>query len=248
MKIKEWFERLRRKTLTFGYTCDNCGAELFDYPAHRFCATCEGKLLSPKRSCPKCGRETIADGVCLTCKSRAPKFTQGISPFSYKGDTALCINKMKNGEPRLAAYLGEKMADAFLENYAGAEEKEWLIIPVPLTADRKKIRGYNQAELLAESAQNRLRERGVSSVLNNEALEKKRETGLQKEKGAKERAESIQGAYHLHLRLVCKDRYILLIDDIQTTGATGSECAGKLLNAGAKEVIFLTAAALPERK
>ena len=130
MKIKEWFERLRRKTLTFGYTCDNCGAELFDYPSHRLCSECEQGLLAPKRSCPKCGRETIADGVCLTCKSRAPKFTQGISPFSYKGDTALCINKMKNGEPRLAAYLGEKMADAFLENtLSGISEFENTLLP-----------------------------------------------------------------------------------------------------------------------
>ena len=62
------------------------------------------------------------------------------------------------------------------------------------------------------------------------------------------RLENASGAYHVHKRTACKNKTILLIDDIMTTGATGSECARVLFAAGAAEVVFLTAAALPERK
>ena len=65
---------------------------------------------------------------------------------------------------------------------------------------------------------------------------------------AKSRRENVAGAYHVHKRTVCRDRRILLIDDIITTGATTSECADRLFGAGAKEVYVLAIGALPERK
>ena len=248
MRIGEWFDKLRRAFLARGYTCDICGKELFDYPQHRLCEDCEEKLLCPKRACPKCGRETVAEGVCLTCKSHAPSFSLGISPFAYKGEAALAINRMKNGDPRLAAYFGEAMAEKFLGCYEGETGDTLLLIPVPLTASRLRERGYNQAQRLAESLQGRLLERGVAAELDNDVLQKRRETKLQKQASAKERMENVEGAYHIHKRKACQGRTILLIDDIMTTGATGDECAKLLLAAGAKEVVFLTATALPEQK
>jgi len=248
MKLREWLDKFRRFTLTRGYTCDHCGREEFDYPNCRLCEECEEKLVRPSRACPKCGRETEAEGVCLTCKSQMPKFMRGISAFVYKGELALLINRMKNGNPRLAAYLGERMADALLQAFEGAHERTWLIIPIPLTEKRRKERGYNQAELLAESVQSRLERQGVVAIIDKELLLKTRETALQKEKSARERANNAQGAYHVHKRKACEGKSILLVDDILTTGATGSACARSLLGARAKEVIFLTAAAMPERK
>ena len=248
MNIKDFFDKLRKASLSRGYTCDSCGAEIFDYPEHRFCAACDGRMPTAKRTCPKCGRETLAEGVCLTCKSQTPKFTRGISAFPYKSEAAVAVNRMKNGNARLAAYFGEKMADRFLELCVEHGEEPYLILPVPLTESRRTERGYNQAERLAESFHNRLTEKGIAAELDFAVLEKCKETALQKEKRGKERTENAQGAYHLHKRKACENRKILLIDDILTTGATGSECARKLLNAGAKEVIFIVAAALPEKK
>jgi predicted amidophosphoribosyltransferase len=88
----------------------------------------------------------------------------------------------------------------------------------------------------------------VETRLETELLEKRRETELQKQKTRRERAENVRGAYHVHKRKDCKEKTIILIDDILTTGATGSECARLLLSAKAKKVIFLVAAALPEQK
>lgn len=89
---------------------------------------------------------------------------------------------------------------------------------------------------------------GVAVRLDAELLEKRRETELQKQKTRRERAENVHGAYHVKKRKECKDKTIVLVDDILTTGATGSECARLLLSAKASKVIFLVAAALPEQK
>ena len=122
------------------------------------------------------------------------------------------------------------------------------MIPVPLTEERKRERGFNQAEELTETLCKRLRESGYQAELDTELLQKTRETLQQKHMGYKERQENVAGAYHVHKRKECKGRTIVLVDDIMTTGATGSECAARLFGAGAEEVIFLVAASLPELK
>ncbi len=244
--IKELSKKIRRSALKSGYACDGCGKELFDYPTHhRLCDGCEEKLLSPKRPCPKCGRERIAEGLCMDCKYSPPKFTQGISPFVYRGECASLINRMKNGYPRLAAYFGERMAKCFLER---AKERNLLIVAVPMTKSRERERGYNQAERLAESMETYFIEKGFSVELNFALLEKTRETKLQKRASVRERAENVQGAFRLRKRKSFEGRTVILVDDIMTTGATGNECAQKILKAGASAVYFVTATAVPENK
>ena len=128
MKIN-FIQKMKEKTRTFfvalkekirgyykghGYTCDACGGEVFDYPTHRFCVNCEGKLFqNVGKICPKCGRRTLAAGVCLACKSHTPSFTFGYSPFVYRAETAALVNRMKNGAPVLSFYFSEKMAEYF---------------------------------------------------------------------------------------------------------------------------------------
>ena len=249
--MKKWKDKLRRALNDSGYTCDFCGIELFSYPQERLCSVCEERLQrNDGKICDKCGRKTVADGICLTCKGTLPTFSRGFSPFVYRAETAAFVNRMKNTKPRLACYLGEEMANYLLEKRADLLEAETpvLVIPVPLTAKREIERGYNQAYLLAENVCNRLRVLGVDTELGERVFIKTRETGMQKKMTKKERAQNVKGAYHLHKRKLCQDRIVVLVDDILTTGATASECAEKLRGAGAKEVTLLVAAALPERK
>ena len=234
-----------------GFTCDACGAEIFDYPNRRLCIDCEEKMRkNDGRVCPKCGRKTLAEGVCLSCKAHMPRFL-GFSPFVYRAETAALINRVKNGAPVLASYFAERMAECLIERYEKMEkfrEETLLVVPVPLTEERKRSRGYNQAEELAETLCERLRARGYSVEIDTELLQKTRETAQQKHMDYKSRGENVSGAYHVHKRKACKGRIIVLVDDIMTTGATGNECAARLYGANAEEVLFLTAASLPERK
>lgn len=210
--------------------------------------------LNDGRTCEKCGRKTLAEGICLSCKSRAPRFTKGFSPFVYRGESAAFINRIKSGNPTLALYFAEKMAEYLMENFAEiASFKEengnaLMIIPVPLTNARLRERGYNQAFLLAERVCDVLKEKGVSAELYEKVLEKQRDTAQQKHMSYASRMENVAGAYHIHDRKSCRGKTVVLIDDILTTGATGSECASRLLSAGAERVLFLVGAALPEQK
>ena len=247
MKLwRKWLEKLKQVDRERGYACDACGAELFDYPKHRLCVECEAKLLKTgDKFCDKCGRKTRAEGVCLTCKSHAPKFTKGFSPFPYLGTAAQLVNRMKNGSPRLALYFGEQSAEYLLSK---TTENEFLIVPVPTTKKRLTARGYNQAEELAKSVSCALEKAGKSVVMDSAVLQRTRENAAQKNLGFSDRAKNIQGAFHLHKRKLVKDKTVLLIDDIMTTSATGSACAELIVNAGATAVYFLTVTATPELK
>lgn len=249
--LARWIENLREKSASRGYTCDACGVELFDYPTHRLCDGCQAlHVKNDKSICPKCGRKLISNGVCLTCKSIPPAFTQALSPFVYEGALAGLINRLKSGNRRLAYYFAEQMAKHFLESPLAEDlrGKSLLVLAVPLTKQRQNKRGYNQAQALAKIITKKLNEAGMYATNDDEVLTKTRETGIQKHLSSKERAQNAKGAYHVHKRKLCAGKTILLIDDILTTGATGSECARILQSAGASAVYLLTIASMAERK
>ncbi len=244
---KEKWNALRKRSYQRGYGCDLCGAELFDYPIHRLCVECEEKLPTVQRPCEKCGRELRSEGLCMECKTKLPSYTAGVAPFLYKAEAGAAVNRLKNGYPKLSAYFGERMAEAFLQR-----EVKWvgelLLVPVPTTVAVKRERGYNQAELLAESVQRALHAEGVASRIEGSILEKARDTKPQKHMTRTERADNVRGAYRVKEKKAVQGNTAILIDDICTTGATGNECAQKLLAAGAKYVYFLTATIVPEQK
>lgn len=253
-------QKIYEASANVGYTCDACGVEVFNYPLERLCQDCMDTLHGNcGRICPKCGRKTRAEGVCTSCKKSAPKFTRGFSPFVYTGKTAALVNRMKNGERRLAHFFGEQAAAYFLDTckseppYFSDEKYRYegqplLVVPVPATQNSVLVRGYNQAEDVARAMVKTLAELGVASVLDLEVLQKRKDTPAQKHLGFAARAENVSGAYHVHKRAFCKDRVVVLVDDIMTTSATGSECAKLLLSAGARAVMFVSVSSLEELK
>ncbi|MBL7987718.1 MAG: ComF family protein [Chlorobi bacterium] len=105
------------------------------------------------------------------------------------------------------------------------------IIPVPLHRARRRERGYNQAEAIAE---------GVADAFSVEILAdrlyRSRHTISQTTLNAKERQRNVQNAFAAHDHSLV-GRTILLCDDVCTTGATLNICADRLLSAGAKRVV-----------
>ena len=241
--LDDLLKKFRKYKSEHGFSCDVCNREIFDYPHHRLCKDCErGLPFNDTGSCPLCGRKTRSNGLCLNCKDTKPRFDKGFSPFCYEERGASIVNRFKNGERYLAYLLAEEMIKT-LSNGLEEELVNPVICFVPATEQSKKERGYNQAEELAEIFAEKT---GIEYI--PDLLQKTRETRAQKRMTAMERIENVSGAYRVHKRVECREKTVILIDDVMTTGSTGTECARILKNAGASKVIFVTAASLQERK
>lgn len=111
------------------------------------------------------------------------------------------------------------------------------IIPVPISQKRRKQRGYNQSELIAKEIAKRL-----SIDYNNKCLFKTKNIIEQSKLNKEERQSNIQGVYELHNKKLLKDKKILLIDDIYTTGSTVNECSRIIKQAQPKKIDVFTIA------
>lgn len=113
-----------------------------------------------------------------------------------------------------------------------------LIVPVPLHPRRLKLRGFNQASVIADNLSRSLRlPINEVSLIRTTHTEKYR-AGLD----AKGRTDTVARAFEVvHPRLIAGEK-ILLIDDVFTTGATAASCANALIEAGADAVFVLTVA------
>jgi len=132
----------------------------------------------------------------------------------------------------LADTLAEVLAKAWKRNSL----PEALVTPVPLSAERLRQRGYNQAALLAQSFAERL-----GLPYTPESVQRTRNTVSQVELSVAERRANVAGAFVGQPNLVM-DKTLILIDDVCTTGATLVACAQALRAAGAEAVWGLTLA------
>ena len=109
------------------------------------------------------------------------------------------------------------------------------LAPVPLHAERRRERGYDQAELLANGLSSRTR-----IPLRLDLVERTRRTRAQVGLNAAQRQANMRNAFAA--KGSCPGLHVLLIDDVYTTGATMAACADALLDAGAAWVCGLTLA------
>lgn len=114
-----------------------------------------------------------------------------------------------------------------------------LVVPIPLSAQRKRMRGYNQCTLLAHAIAKRDNE---NSFHVNPVLKKTRETPSQTDMpNRKARRHNVQGCFAVTTPLPA-DVDIVLLDDVTTTGSTLREARKALVGAGARNVIAITLA------
>ena len=197
-------------------------------------------LLFPAK-CVLCGRvlKGAETDLCHTCrveaawcpvsKQKRSFLDSWVAIWYYEGYSRQSILRYKFRRARhYAPAYGRLLAMKLTEEYpAGFDLLTW----VPISPLRKFSRGYDQVELLAKAVGQEL---GMEPV---RTLRKIRHNHPQAQiSGIAERRANVLGVYRAVKDVDLRDKRILLLDDVITTGATAGECARVLLTAGAKEV------------
>ena len=208
-------------------------------------------LLFPPR-CAFCHHvlKTDEKGLCRKCSKSISRTKNGgaqggdfffvcVSPLYYEGKVRDSIHRFKfHGATAYAELYGTMIAECINENLKGKYD---IITWVPLSKERLKKRGYDQAMLLAMAAALNLDDVAVELLIKHTDVPAQSQTG-----GPEERRANINGVYTVSDDDLVRGKRILVIDDIITTGATLSECAKTLKLHGAESVVCATLARTKE--
>lgn len=218
-----------------GIKCMFCGDELNQNEYNTTCENCLETLPFITNPCERCGSAMLANqkGVCLKCKNTNYYFTLAKSIFEYTDKPLNVVHNLKyNGSLYLVDYIVKYLTD---------EYAKWNVFPdfitnVPMFETKERKRGYNQSKLLAEKFAE------LAKIPFNEFCVKVVDSTSQTELNTKERLKNVLDsfAFKSEYKDLIKNKTILIIDDVITTGATTSEISRILINAGAKECYVLT--------
>ena len=225
----------------------------------RFLGTITNNILNVifPAKCVLCGK--TGTDLCLECLTSSPPAEREnlewiSSLYDYRNPNikkVLWLFKYKN-KKRLAPIFAEVMYEKILEELADLSVlqnfRDILLIPIPLSPKRFHDRGYNQAQLICQELTkiNKSRD-NFKMQLENNILIKPTETEHQARiKNRSARLKNVVGSFDVkntekNLGEI-KNRNIILIDDITTTGATLSEARKTLKRAGARKIIAFTVA------
>lgn len=196
------------------------------------CGNCFDTLI-PNDSplCLACDKPAIGGVVHPGCKTRyTPEGVTAI--FQFEPTIKALIHEMKyRGVTDIVPLASQFLIAGLPENLP----ERIVVVPVPLYKTKKRERGFNQSELLAEEVARALR-----MPLGRRVLERTINTPSQTKLDREERKENMRNAFVCGRQL--KGVNILLIDDTVTTGATMTSCANILKRSGARSVWCLALA------
>jgi ComF family protein len=224
--------------------CAACGTALAD--GRRVCTRCVARVERiPEPRCEVCGgtldSAAIDEPRCARCLAHPPRYRIARTVARYRttaedepGSLPALIRRHKYGLDQsvgraLVEYLGDELP-------VSADDYD-LVIPVPLHWRRLWWRGFNQAALLAGEVARRL-----NLPLETTAMTRRRFTTPQTSQHHDERVRNVRRAFTVTKPELIKNRRVLIVDDVMTTGATVDECARVLTAAGATRVDVFTLA------
>jgi len=190
------------------------------------CRACRAELAANGSSCQRCALPLATDApLCGDCLTRPPAYNRVVAPWLYCEYLAYIIGRWKfNGDRTVTPLLADLWT-----RHATPEAMPDILLPVPLHWRRQWQRGYNQAELLAMQIA-----RGCSLEVNTRLLRKRLATNPQSGMDAHLRTRNVRDAFTV--TGACDNLRVALVDDVLTTGATASELARILKQAGAAQV------------
>ncbi|MEK7466704.1 MAG: double zinc ribbon domain-containing protein [Planctomycetota bacterium] len=215
--------------------CMSCGKRR----AEGFCDACVMEIFAtPAPTCADCGRLLRSPGIpCKDCRQTKFAFDKARGAARYAGLLRALLRRFKlGGEIHLARPLGALAADLAERECPRPDA----VVPVPISRRKLLTRGFNQAELLAESVAARL-----GRPLFPKALVRLRKAGKQAFLTRAGRIANAAGLFAPRQPMFGSvpdfaGKRVLLVDDVVTTGATASACAAALRIMGASEVVAIS--------
>ena len=237
--LSEWKEGLL--DVLFPPTCVHCGEAVdSESPLRTLCLACSRTvhLIRPP-ACSVCGHPFYGpeddERVCPHCEGLVPAFDQGRSLVLFRGAARSLMLELKyrRGLPVLRDFA------SLLKQHA--ELCEWMrgasLVPVPMHPLKRRERGYNQTELIAEAFVRALGGELVQRPLLQRIRYSKSQTSFDR----RARRTNLANTFEVvpQAKIAPQER-ILLLDDVFTTGSTLNRCAQALRNAGAQRIDVLT--------
>lgn len=198
--------------------------------------------------CGMCG-EINENYICNNCYENIKKikkcvineynnrnFSKHLYIFKYEG---IIRNKIIEYKFEDKGYLYKMFAKIILSDKKTCNfiKKYDVIIPVPISKKRKKKRGYNQSELVANEIAQKL-----NQDIWTDIIIKKKDNKPQSELNKLERIKNVEDIYEINKPIEVKNKKVLLLDDIYTTGSTVNEIARKLKQNQIREIGVITLA------
>jgi ComF family protein len=211
--------REKLASVLFGGSCFLCRGRAREL----LCAQCDAELPRLRfPSCPRCALASPGAAVCGRCLSNAPAYDATHAALAYDFPADALVHALKfRGELALAPLLASLLIDKTRADSVDC------VVPVPLSTQRLRGRGYNQSVEIARH----LRKRGLDVGL----CERTRDAPPQMELPYDERQRNVRGAFRCTRSLI--GAKIAVVDDVMTTGATLHELARTLKAAGAVHVV-----------
>jgi ComF family protein len=230
----------------FPSDCRICRSPLTIIASLPVCAPCLAQIVPLNGLlCRCCGEKLFSsfadseDGpLCGMCRRAEPQFRRAVAYGAYEGALRDLIHLFKYQKTKPAG----KLLGSLLHHAVATMElpDSLVVVPVPLWSGKRQARGFNQAEAIARAF---FRFQTAGSIqLDTAILVRTRETASQTGLTRHQRRANVRGAFAVAKPEKVKDRSILIVDDVMTTGTTASECARVLRRAGAKEVFVATIA------
>jgi ComF family protein len=221
--------------LLLPHACAACGGAMTPERDALVCGPCWSRLPAlPHPQCARCGHPT-GGGRCPFCELLPPyvRAVRSVCWVPHDTSSAIVAALKYDGWIAVADGMSERMArttwprDVIVERAA--------LVPVSLSPDRRRERGFNQAGVLADALAPRW---GIPAW--HDVLQRVRETETQTRLTPAERSANVHEAFRVANGERIRGRHVVLVDDVITTGATLNACAGALFRAGARILSYVT--------
>lgn len=224
--LKRHWQRLRP-----GTSCALCASWL--PPGLALCEGCETELPWLGAHCQRCALPLSVDGlICGGCLADSPAFDQVLAPWRYAFPVDSLINAFKHRDHgSLGRLAGVLLARHLQHLFDEGQPRPELLLPVPLSPQRLRQRGFNQAALLADWLG-----KPLGLPVNAKLLQRVQEQHSQQGLTASERRRNLKQAFALVSEAELTGRHLALVDDVLTTGATADSLARLLKRAGVRRV------------